>query len=104
LLVQRNGDSGSPRLTAVDEALSDVVEIAELAVTIRVLSALGHLGVGLQRVAEAMQQTQHRARRHVEATAHELFGQVGRGLRRPTQQRHRSATGLGMDQPVERFE
>ena len=81
-----------------------VVEIAELGVAVGMLAALGDLGVGLQRVAEAVQQAQHRARRHLEALAHQILGQVRRGLRRPTQQRHRVAPRLGMHQLVERLE
>ncbi len=48
-------------LVVIDEALGHVVEVPELAVSVGVLTALGDLGVGLHRIAELMQQAQHRA-------------------------------------------
>jgi len=92
------------RLAVVGEGDGHVVQVAELGVTVGVLAALGDLGIGLQRVAQLVQQPQHRARRHLEAFAQQFRGQLGGGLRRPAQQRHRVAPGLGMDQLVQGFE
>ena len=38
------------------------MDVAELGVAVGMLATLVHLGIGLQRVAQAMQQTQHRTR------------------------------------------
>jgi hypothetical protein len=91
-------------LTLVDEQVGLLIEIAELGITIRVLAPFGHLGVGLKRVAEPMQEAQHRTRGDLEILGHQLLGQLGRRLRRPTQPRHRVAPGLGVDEFVESFE
>ena len=50
------------RLAVVDEGGGHVVEVVELGVAVGVLATLGHLGVGLERVAEAVQQAQYRTR------------------------------------------
>ena len=88
-------------MVVVDEGVGLVVQVVELGVTVGVLASLGHLGVGLERVAESVQQAQHRARGDLETLAHQLVGQLGGGLRRPAQLRHRVAPGLGVDELVE---
>jgi hypothetical protein len=54
------------RFVVVDEVLGQVVEVTELGVAVGMLASLRHLGVGLQRIAETMQQAQHRPPRHRE--------------------------------------
>ena len=68
----------------------------------RVLTSLGHLGVGLERVTQAVQQTQHRATS--KALVHQFCSQLRRRLRRPVQLRHRVSPSLGIHQFVEGLE
>ena len=62
------------------------------------------LGVGLERVTEAVQQTQHRALRDFEALVHQFCCQLRRRLRRPAQLRHGVSPSLGIHQFVEGLE
>jgi hypothetical protein len=91
-------------LVVIDEVAGQIVEVAELAVAIGMLASLGHLGVGLQRIAQTMQQAQHRPRGHGEPLADEFLGQLRGRLRGPSQQRHRVPPRLGMDQFVQRLQ
>ena len=53
------GINGNDRLAVVDERARGVVEVVELGVAVGVLATFGDLGVGLERVAELVQQAQH---------------------------------------------
>ena len=79
-------------------------KVSELGVTIRVLTSFGDFRLGLQRVAELMQQAQHRPRRHVIPAGDRFLGELGRRLRCSPQQRHRTTARLRMDQLIERRE
>src|ERR1700676_1624091 len=50
--------------------------MVELGVVVGVLASFCHLGVGLERVAEFVQEAQHRARGHFESLAHQFVGQL----------------------------
>lgn len=98
LLLGVHADHG---LAVGDEARSGVVEVAELAVAIGMGGALLLLGRCLEAVAQPLEQSAHGVVGDAEALAHQVLGQVCRRLRRPPQQRHRVAPGLGMHQLVE---
>ncbi len=78
-----------------------VVDVAELAVTVRVLGALAHLGVGLQAVADVVEHPAHQRRAGLVAQAGQLLGELARRLHRPAQRRHRIAPALRLDQGVQ---
>ena len=89
------------RLAGGHESLRQLVQVAELAVTVGMGRPFFDLGRRLQRVAETLEDPPDGVVGDRKALAHQVLGQVGGGLRRPAQQRHRVAPGLGVHQLVQ---
>src|SRR5674476_654912 len=79
------------------------MNMAELGVTVGVLSALQRLGVALQAVPGLMQEPLDQRRRHLESRSTQLSREGAQRLRRPPQRRHRVTARLGLNQGVQRL-
>ncbi len=86
LLLAVDGDHRLVRRQALRSA---VVDVAELGVAVGMLGTVGDLGVGLQAVAEVVEQLPDKVRPHLVAEAGQLRRQRARRLGGPAQRRHR---------------
>ena len=78
-----------------------VVDVTELSVTVTVLRPFGHLGIGLQAVAQVVQQVPDQVRAHLVTQASHFTGKGPGRFERPAQRRHRITTAVGLDQGVQ---
>jgi hypothetical protein len=92
------------RLRALLHALDRRVDVLELRVAIRVVGTLFGLAVALQAEAGRVEQSPHSSRTQLVALLGECLRQFVRALARPTQRRHRVATGARIDQPFQSLE
>ena len=91
------GVDADHRFALRHEGLGQAVQIAELAVAVWMGGAFFHLGRRLQRVAQPLEDPSHSVVGDLESLTDEIPGQLRGRLRRPTQQRHRITTSLGID-------
>ena len=80
------------------EGLAPTVDVLELRIPIRVGTALERLAVGLEAVAQIMEQSVDGPLTHRVPLGLKFHRQLGRTLTGPSQQRHRVATGHRIDQ------
>ena len=80
------------------ERLGPAVDVLELGIPIRVTSALDRLAVGLEAVAQVMEEAVDRPLTDRMALGLEPLRQLGGTLAGPPQGRHRVATGHRIDQ------
>ena len=79
-----------------------LAEVAELGVPVGMLAAFGGLGVGLQAVPEPLEQPAHHKLADLMPSLSQRRGQCPGRLTGPPQRRHRIATSLRIDQPLQR--
>ena len=80
------------------ERLGPAVDVLELRIPIRVGAALERLAVGLETVAQVMEEAVDRPLTHRMPLGLECRRQLGRTLACPPQERHRVPTGHRIDQ------
>ncbi len=95
LLLGIDRDHGLPLLL---ERLGPPVDVLELRIPIRVRAPLERLAVGLETVAQVMEEAVDRPLTHRMPLRLECRRQLGRTLAGPPQERHRVATGHRIDQ------
>jgi len=77
------------------------IDVLELGVPVGVALALDRLAVGLEAIAQGVQEPVDRPLAGGMPPGLEPLGQLGGTLARPPQRRHRVATGHGIDQGFE---
>ena len=85
-------------LLLVLEDLGSPINVLELRIPVRVVAALERLAVGLETVAQSMEESVDRPLTDRMPLGLECRRQRGRTLACPSEQRHRVATGHGIDQ------
>jgi hypothetical protein len=94
-LLGINRDHGLPLFL---ERLGPAVDVRKLRIPIRVGAPLQRLAVGLETIAQVMEEAVDRPLTHRMALRLECRGQLGGTLAGPPQERHRVATGHWIDQ------
>src|SRR4051812_39463949 len=101
LLLGVDGDDGP---TGCEVAATGLADVAELGVTVGALLPLVCLGVGLEAVAEVVEQLAGDAVADGESSPGQSLGQLARALAGPPQGGHGIAPRLGGDQLLQRGE